>query len=61
MVAFPAPSRAAVDAFYLAALDHGGQDEGGPGPRAAYGPDWYSAYMRDPTGNKIAVYINDPA
>lgn len=60
MVAFPAPSRAAVDAFYKAAMDQGGRDEGSPGPRDAYGPNWYSAYLRDPTGNKIAVYINDP-
>ena len=58
MVAFPARSRADVDAFYRAAMAHGGSDEGGPGPRDAYGPNWYSAYMRDPTGNKIAVYVN---
>lgn len=60
MVAFPARTRAEVDAFYRAAMAHGGSDEGGPGPRDAYGPNWHSAYMRDPTGNKIAIYINQP-
>lgn len=60
MVSFPARSRAEVDAFHATALREGGQDEGAPGPREAYGPHWYSAYMRDPTGNKIAVYLNWP-
>ena len=46
------------DSFYTAALANGGAGEGKPGPREAYGPAWYSAYMRDPTGNKIGVYIN---
>lgn len=58
MVAFPARSPAEVDAFYKVAMEHGASDEGAPGPRAAYGPNWYSAYLRDPTGNKIAVYHN---
>ena len=57
MVGFAARSKAEVDSFYTAALANGGSDEGKPGPREAYGPAWYSAYMRDPTGNKIGVYI----
>ncbi len=58
MVSFPARSPAEVDAFYMTALAHGATDEGAPGPRKAYGPNWYAAYLRDPTGNKIAVYHN---
>ena len=55
MVAFMAKSRAEVDAFYDAAMTNGGTDEGAPGLRPHYGPNWYSAYVRDPAGNKIAV------
>jgi hypothetical protein len=50
-----AKSRAEVDAFYDAAMANGGTDEGAPGLRPHYGPNWYSAYVRDPAGNKIAV------
>jgi catechol 2,3-dioxygenase-like lactoylglutathione lyase family enzyme len=53
MVSFLAPSRAAVDAFYAAALAHGGRDEGGPGLRPQYGPHFYAGYVRDPDGNKL--------
>lgn len=52
-IAFRAPSRAAVDAFHLAALATGGRDEGGPGLRPHYGPHFYTAYVRDPCGNKL--------
>lgn len=58
MVGFLAKSRAEVDAFYATAMAHGGTDEGAPGLRAHYGPDWYAAYLRDPAGNKIAVVYN---
>ena len=54
-IAFEAPNRASVDAFHAAALAHGGTDEGPPGPRPHYGPNWYSAYVRDPSGNKLAI------
>lgn len=60
MVAFPARTRAEVDRFHSVAMATGGTDEGAPGPRESYGPNWYSAYMRDPSGNKIAVYLNVP-
>ena len=60
MLAMKAQDDAEVDAFYNAALAHGGADEGPPGPRPNYGPDWYAAYMRDPTGNKIAIVRNQP-
>jgi len=52
-VAFLVQNRAAVDAFYAAALNHGGADEGPPGPRAHYHPNYYGAYVRDPDGNKL--------
>jgi len=55
MVAFFAPSRAAVDKAHAAALAHGGADEGAPGLRPHYAPDYYGAYMRDPEGNKLHV------
>jgi catechol 2,3-dioxygenase-like lactoylglutathione lyase family enzyme len=51
--AFLAPDRAAVDAFYAAALAHGGADEGAPGPRPHYHAHYYGAYVRDPDGNKL--------
>ena len=53
MVAFAAQSRAAVDAAYAAALKVGGIDDGPPGFRPNFGPDYYGAYIRDPDGNKI--------
>ncbi|MCU0775710.1 MAG: VOC family protein, partial [Ideonella sp.] len=56
--AFPAGSAAQVDAFHAAAIARGAFDEGAPGPRPSYGPTWYSAYLRDPTGNKIAAVFN---
>lgn len=58
MVAFPAASRAQVEAFHAAGMAQGGTDEGAPGLRPQYGPDWYAAYLRDPFGNKIAVVFN---
>ena len=53
MLAFVAPSRAAVDAAHAIGLRLGGHDEGVPGPRPHYAPDYYGAYLRDPFGNKI--------
>lgn len=55
MVAFSAPSVAAVDAAYTAGLAANGTDEGAPGPRPRYGAGYYGAYLRDPDGNKIHV------
>jgi catechol 2,3-dioxygenase-like lactoylglutathione lyase family enzyme len=55
MVAFRARSWAEVDAFHAAALAHGGADEGAPGLRLHYAPDFYAAYVRDPDGNKVAA------
>jgi hypothetical protein len=50
-----APSRAAVRAAHAAGLANGGTDEGAPGLRAHYHANWYGAYLRDPTGNKLCV------
>jgi catechol 2,3-dioxygenase-like lactoylglutathione lyase family enzyme len=52
-VAFHAATRAAVDAFYLAALENGGAEDGAPGLRSEYHPDYYGAFVRDFDGNKI--------
>jgi catechol 2,3-dioxygenase-like lactoylglutathione lyase family enzyme len=59
-VAFSAPSRAAVDAFYLAALANGGVEDGAPGLRTEYHPDYYGAFVRDPDGNKIEAVRHAP-
>ena len=55
MVAFAASTRAVVDAFHAAALAQGGSDEGAPGLRTQYHPNYYGAYVRDPDGNKLCV------
>lgn len=52
-LAFRASDRAAVDAFYATAIEKGGTDEGAPGIRAHYHPNYYAAYVRDPNGYKI--------
>ena len=52
-LAFLAKDRASVDAFHGAALAHGGTDEGAPGLRPHYHPNYYGAYVRDPDGNKL--------
>ena len=52
-LAFNAKTTDAVDAFYAAAMEHGGYDEGAPGLRKHYAPDYYAAYVRDPDGNKL--------
>jgi catechol 2,3-dioxygenase-like lactoylglutathione lyase family enzyme len=56
MVAFKAGSKADVDAAHAAGLAHGGSDEGKPGFRPPEKETFYGAYLRDPTGNKLAVY-----
>ena len=55
MVAFMAPSQAAVDMAHGAGLAAGGTDEGAPGLRPQYGEGYYGAYLRDPDGNKVHV------
>jgi catechol 2,3-dioxygenase-like lactoylglutathione lyase family enzyme len=52
-VAFAANSRAEVDAFYQAALAAGGRDNGAPGLRPHYHPNYYGAFVLDPDGHNI--------
>jgi catechol 2,3-dioxygenase-like lactoylglutathione lyase family enzyme len=52
-VAFHAPSRALVDAFYKAAMAAGGKDNGPPGLRPHYHPNYYGAFVFDPDGHNI--------
>lgn len=60
MVAFEARNQAQVRDLHAAALAAGGSDEGPPGFRDAYGPHFYVGYLRDPQGNKIALFSSDP-
>ncbi len=50
-VGFRAPSREAVEAFWQAGIDAGYADDGAPGPRTVYGPDYYGGFLLDPDGN----------
>ncbi|HEY0685312.1 MAG TPA: VOC family protein [Steroidobacter sp.] len=52
-LAFSAPSTSAVDAFYAAGTRAGGQDNGSPGIRADYGPNYYASFLIDPDGHRI--------
>jgi catechol 2,3-dioxygenase-like lactoylglutathione lyase family enzyme len=53
---FEAPDAAAVDAFHATALRAGGHDNGAPGLRPIYGPDYYAAFIIDPDGYRIEAY-----
>jgi catechol 2,3-dioxygenase-like lactoylglutathione lyase family enzyme len=55
---FNAPTRQSVDAFYEAAMAAGGRDNGKPGLRADYDPDYYAAFVIDPDGYRIEAYCN---
>ena len=57
---FRAPSRAAVRAFHRAALAQGGTDDGPPGLREIYSPDYYAAFVRDPDGNRLEAVTRQP-
>ncbi|MBY4893115.1 VOC family protein [Rhodobacteraceae bacterium N5(2021)] len=58
--AFTAASRAQVDAFHAAALAAGGTDNGAPGLRPHYHPDYYGAFVLDPDGNNIEAVCHAP-
>lgn len=60
MVAFEARDQQQVRDLHAAGLAAGGSDAGQPGFRAPYGPHFYVGYLRDPQGNKIAVFSSDP-
>ncbi len=59
-VAFLAPNRQAVDAFHAAALKAGGRDNGPPGLRAHYHPNYYGAFVLDPDGHNIEAVCHAP-
>ncbi|MBV7394481.1 VOC family protein [Mameliella sediminis] len=60
-IALTAKDRASVDAFYKAALEAGGKDNGAPGPRPHYHPDYYGAFVLDPDGHNIEAVCHKPA
>ena len=53
--AFRVDHRAEVDAFHAAATAAGGRNNGKPGPRPDYGPNYYAAFVKDREGNNIEV------
>ena len=58
--AFAAKDRATVDAFYAAAMGAGGRDNGPPGIRAHYHPNYYGAFVLDPDGHNIEACCHHP-
>lgn len=54
-VAITAAGKAAVDAAHAAGLQHGGDDDGPPGPRPQYGRRYYAGYLRDPDGLRVEL------
>jgi catechol 2,3-dioxygenase-like lactoylglutathione lyase family enzyme len=59
-IAFRSPDRATVDAFHEAALAAGGRDNGGPGIREIYHPNYYGAFVLDPDGHNIEAVCHKP-
>jgi catechol 2,3-dioxygenase-like lactoylglutathione lyase family enzyme len=59
-IALRAETRAQVDAFHAAAIEAGGTDNGAPGVRPIYHPDYYGAYVLDPDGNNIEAVCHQP-
>ncbi|MEM8792650.1 MAG: VOC family protein [Pseudomonadota bacterium] len=59
-VALRAESQADVDAFYAAAIGAGGADNGPPGLRPHYHPDYYAAFVLDPDGHNIEAVCHTP-
>ncbi|WP_426210711.1 VOC family protein [Massilia sp. TWP1-3-3] len=58
-IAFRVTTRALVDAFYAAAIEAGGIDNGPPGIRAHYHPNYYGAFVRDPDGHNIEAVCHE--
>jgi len=59
-IALKAESRTQVDAFHAAAIEAGGTDNGAPGVRTIYHPDYYGGYVLDPDGNNIEAVCHQP-
>ena len=60
-VGFSARTKAAVHKFHEAAITAGGRDDGAPGPREMYGPDYYGAFIIDLDGNKLEATLHQEA
>jgi catechol 2,3-dioxygenase-like lactoylglutathione lyase family enzyme len=58
-IGFRASSREAVDAFWRTGTNAGYRDDGAPGPRAIYRPDYYGAFLLDPDGNSVEAVLMD--
>jgi catechol 2,3-dioxygenase-like lactoylglutathione lyase family enzyme len=58
-IGFAAPSRDAVHAFHAAGIAAGYRDDGAPGPRPEYGPDYYGGFLLDPDGNSAEAVHHD--
>lgn len=59
-LSFTARDRKSVDSFYEAAIAAGGKDNGKPGIRALYHPNYYGAFVIDPDGNNIEAVSHSP-
>jgi catechol 2,3-dioxygenase-like lactoylglutathione lyase family enzyme len=59
-IAFSAADRRSVEAFHAAALAAGASDNGGPGLRPDYHPNYYAAFVLDPDGNNIEAVCHAP-
>jgi catechol 2,3-dioxygenase-like lactoylglutathione lyase family enzyme len=59
-IAIATKDRATVDAFYRAALAAGGRDNGAPGLRLHYHPNYYAAFVLDPDGHNIEAVCHTP-
>ena len=60
-IAIAAKDRVTVDAFYRAAIVAGGKDNGPPGLRPHYHPDYYGAFVLDPDGHNVEAVCHTPA
>ncbi|HTE54808.1 MAG TPA: VOC family protein [Kofleriaceae bacterium] len=59
-LAFTAENRQQVEAFYRAALEAGGKDNGAPGLRPQYSGKYYAAFVLGPDGHNIEVVCHEP-
>jgi catechol 2,3-dioxygenase-like lactoylglutathione lyase family enzyme len=59
-IAFRVSTRAEVDAFHRDAIAAGGRDNGAPGPRPHFHPNYYGAYVLDPDGHNIEAVCHEP-
>ena len=59
-LAFQSADPGAVEAFYRAAMESGGKDNGGPGPRPHYHANYFAAFVLDPDGNNVECVCHRP-